>query len=230
MVRHTIGWTLAVTMALAAGAFAETGKTIEVTTGKTIARSWDDVKAANYAYGPKQEYDAATKQTHIYLPYGADGLYFQMQGVNLTAPGSDGTGTPLVLTTDGSTSGTLVYRLHFDKAITSLQFYAGWSEWGVGDGTVGGAEFSTDGRKWTTIAEIDKGGIIEPLADGKKVFDGLKAQDLYVRLYSRDKNNPEAAFGPNRWMKIRMAGDPGWGDASTTFFRAQMQLWVTTAD
>jgi hypothetical protein len=218
-------------VALGAPVRAETGKTLEVTTGKTVARSWDEVKADKYAYAPKQDYDAAAKETHVYLPYGADGAYFEVSGLTMTDPGPDpGTGCPMARTTDGETSGKLVYKFHFDKPINSLRFYTGWAETGSGGDIVNGVEYSTDGQKWTTIAEVNKGGIVEPLCDGKKKCEVAKTQDLYVRLYSRDKNNPDSDHGPGRWMKFRMGGDPGWGDASSTFFRTQLQLWVTTAD
>ena len=42
---------------------------IEVELGATIQRTWDQVKADNYAYGPKQRYDATTGETHMFLPY-----------------------------------------------------------------------------------------------------------------------------------------------------------------
>ncbi len=220
---------LATLVLLAMPALAETGKTIEVALGKTVARTWEQVKADKYAYGPKQDYDAAKKQTHIYLPYGPKGTYFEVVGLKLTMP--DETGSPLAMSSpDGNTSGKLVYKCHFDKPISSFRFYAGWSEWGSGGDAVGGVEYSVDGAKWVTIRENNQSKIIEPFCDGKKVFDGLKTQDLYIRCYSRDKNSPESAYGPGRWMKFRMAGDPGWGDIATTFFSTQLQLWVTSAE
>ena len=225
---HGITFTLLVYLALVTPALAETGKTLEIATGKAVGRTWDQVKADKYAYAPKQDYDAAKKETHIYLPYGTGGPYYDVTGLQLTDPGAEGTGMPLVMSSDGTTSGKLVFKLHFDKPISALRFFAGWSEWGVGGDSVGGVEFSEDGQKWMTIRETSEGKIIEPFADGKKSFGGLKTQDLFIRCYSRDKNNPDADSGPNRWMKFRMGGDPSWGDASSTFFASQMQLWVTT--
>lgn len=226
---NRLGLALALTSALCGAASAETGSTLEIKLGTTVARSWDEVKAADYAYGPKQEFDAAAKETHIWLPYGSKGLYFETAGVTLSEPGPAGTGTPLVQTVDGNTSGKLVFKLHFDKPVSALRFFAGWSELGVGGDTVAGVEYSADGQKWTAIREVNQEGIVEPLSDGKQSFAVGKTQDLYVRLYSRDKNNPDSSSGPGRWMKIRMAGDPGWGDAAVTFFASQMQLWVTAA-
>ncbi|MBN2474705.1 MAG: endo-1,4-beta-xylanase [Pirellulales bacterium] len=212
------------TEAFAAGG----GGTLEIKVGQTIQRTWDDVKKADYVYGPKQEVDPGTKETHAWLPYGNQGVYFATAGVKLTDPGPDGTGTPLAVTTDGNTSGRLVFKLHFDRPIAAFRFAAGWSEWGVGSGTVGGVEYSIDGRNWSTLREVSQGGIVEPFVDaGKSKVTGLKTQDLYIRCYSRDESNPGNDFGPGRWMKFRMAGDPAWGDAATTFFNGQMQVWVT---
>jgi len=208
-----------------------TGKTLEIKLGAAINRSWDDVKQAGYAYGGKQEFDAVTHETHIWLPYGNKGVYFETVGVRLTEPGSDGTGSPEVHTLDGGTSGRLVFKLHFDKPIGGFRFAAGWSEWGMEGDTVGGIEYSVDGQKWTSIRQTHEAKIIEPFVAADS-FDakGLKTRDLYIRCYSRDKNHPEADFGPGRWMKFRLAGDPAWGDAASTFFQSQMQLWVTPAN
>jgi len=225
------GLALCLTAITAGPAAAEAGETLEIKLGTTIKRSWDDVKKADYAYGPKQEFDAATKETHIWLPYGSKGVYFETAGLRLTEPGPNGTGCPLVMSVDGNTSGRLVFKLHFDTPISAFRFYAGWSEWGVGGDTVGGFEYSVSGQKWFTISETNEGKIIEPFVDANKFkATGLKTQDLYIRCYSRDKKNPEAGFGPGRWMKLRMGGDPAWGDIAETFFKCQMQLWVSAAE
>ena len=212
---------------------AETGKTLDIKLGTEIPRSWDDVKKAAYAYGPKQEFDPSTQETHIWLPYGSKGKYFETAGVKLTEPGPNGTGWPLVMSVDGKTSGRLVFKFHFDKPIGAFRFFAGWSEWGVGGDTVGGVEYSVDGRKWITIRQLveakAQARIIDQFVDGKKTFGGLNAQELYIRCYSRDKNNPDAQSGAGRWMKFCMGGDPAWGDVATTFFNCQLQLWVTPA-
>jgi hypothetical protein len=211
---------------------AEPGKTLEVKLGAAIPRSWDDVKKGGYAYGPKQESDPSTQETHIWLPYGNKGEYFEMNGVKFTDPGTN-TGWPLAVTVDDHTNGRLVYKFHFDKPIESFRFYVGWSEWGVGGDTVGGVEYSVDGRKWTTIRQLDEAKahaqIIDQFVDGKKTYGGLNTQDLYICCYSRDKNHPDAESGPGRWMKFCVAGDPKWGDAAKTFFDRQLQLWVTPA-
>jgi hypothetical protein len=222
--------TLAAGAAMVAVADPETGKTLEVTLGKAIDRNWDEVKADKYAYGPKQDYDADKKEIHIYLPYGNDGSYFEVSGVNFTDPGSE-SGCPLARTPDGNTSLKLVYKLHFDKPVKSFRMSVGWTELGLAEGAVGGVEYSTDGQKWSTVNEVSKGGIVEPLVKDDKSFDLPKgARDLYIRFYSRDKANPDSGSGPSRWMKFRMAGDPSWGDASSTFFQVQVQVWATAAE
>jgi hypothetical protein len=218
--------------AIASNVFAETGKTLEIKLGTEIQRSWDDVKKAGYAYGPKQEFDPSTEETHIWLPYGRQGEYFETAGVRFTEPGP-GTGWPLVVTVGNRANGRLVFKLHFDKPIGEFRFCAGWSEWDAGGNSVGGVEYSVDGRKWTAIRELHQAKveprIIDRFVDGTKTFSGLNTRDLYIRCYSRDKNDPDVPSGPGRWMKFAMAGDPAWGDVATTFFNCQFQLWVTPA-
>jgi hypothetical protein len=209
---------------------AETGKTLEIKLGETVPRTWDDVQRTGYAYGPKQEFDPGTQETHVWLPYGNKGAYFETAGVKFTEPGSD-SGWPLVLTVGSNTNGRLVFKLHFDKPIGGFRCYAGWSEWDVGGDTVGGVEYSVDGRKWTTIRQLEEPKarvqIIDEFIGGNKTFAGLNTRELYLRCYSRDKRNPAAGSGPGRWMKFCMGGDPKWGDVARTFFDRQLQVWVT---
>lgn len=205
--------------------------TLEVKLGQTISRSWDDVEKAGYAYGPKQEFDSKTKETHIWLPYGSKGVYYETAGMTMSDPGPQGTGTPLAMTRDGETSGRLVYKLRFDKPVGGFRLAAGWSEWGVGNGSVGGAEYSTDGQKWTLLREVSAGGLVEPLLDPSTTkVSGLHTREIYIRFFSRDKANPGNDFGPNRWMKMRMGGDPAWGDRAETFFKSQLQIWVSRSN
>lgn len=214
---------------IAAGeAAVASGSVVEVKLGQTIARSWANVEAAGYAYGPKQAFDAKTRETQVWLPYGSHGIYDETAGLSLSEPGSKGTGCPLATTADGNTSCRLVYKVRFDKPIGTFRLYVGWSEWGVGGETVGGVEYSVDGQAWKTIREVTAGGIVEPLvkpSDSKVA--GLNTCTLYIRFYSRNRHDPAQEKGPGRWMKIRLAGDPGWGDRAETFFNAQPQIWVT---
>jgi hypothetical protein len=223
----------ALTAALATSLVTTTvGSVLDVRLGETIERSWEDVAKAGNAYGPKQAFDAVSKETHIWLPYGSQGVYYETYGLRMSDPGRDGgTGTPLAVTRDGNQSGRLAYKLRFDKPIGAFRVGAGWSEWGVGGTSVGGAEYSADGREWKSLREITVGGIVEPLLDPAQTkVDSLHTRELYLRFYTRDKSNPAAEFGPGRWMKLRLAGDPDWGDHVETFDRSQIQLWVTPSD
>ena len=220
-----IGWCAA---ALVGG--QAVGAVMDVKLGETIPRKWADVETDGYAYAPKQAFNAKTGETQIWLPYGAKGVYYETSGIRLSDPGKTGTGAALATTVDGNTSGRLVYKLRFDKPIGGFRASLGWSEWGVGNGTVGGADYSVDGRNWTILREVASGGIVEPLLDPAKAkVDGLNARELHLRFFSRDKANPSAGFGPNRWMKLRLAGDPAWGDRAETFFKTQPQLWVVAS-
>lgn len=199
---------------------------IEIKLGTTIERTWQQVKADHFAYGPKQDYDARSGETHVYLPYGnKPELYDDVHGT-LT----DVTAKSLALfhSAAGDSNATLTYKLHFDQRIGTLRFKAGWAEVGLRDDTVAGVEYSEDGLQWRTIREIkgaDKpNGIVEPLVKDFKATD-LNTDMLYIRLYSRDPSNPENS-GPGRWLQVRMSGDPSWRDIATTFFSNQLQVWV----
>jgi len=200
---------------------------IEVKLGTTVERSWQQVKADKYAYGPKQEYDAAGGETHIYLPYGTNSeLYDSVQGsLADPKPGS----TALYNSSSGDDNASLTFKLHFDQRIGTFRFSAGWAELGLAANTVAGVEYSEDGRQWKPISQIEgsqkASGAVEPLVADFKAAD-LNTDTLYIRLYTRDPQAPQAG-GPGRWLKLRMSGDPNWGDAETTFFRNQVQVWVS---
>ena len=215
--------------AMCAGALAaEAGKTLEVKLGETIQRTWDDVKKAGYAYGPKQEYDAVTDETHVWLPYGKDRKwYHEVRGV-LYDP--EAGSLAKFHSPSGEHNAVLTYKLHFDRPIGALRYWAGWTELGLAQNTVAGVEYSEDGKTWRTIGEIkgsEKSGIVEPLVKDFKAT-GLNTDTLYIRHYSRDPKNPEAS-GPGRWLQMRMSGSPDWGDAATSWFSNQIQVWVAPA-
>jgi hypothetical protein len=201
------------------------GNVTNVTLGKTIERTWDQVKADNYAYAPKQDFNAATGETHVYLPYGSDAsLYAEVKGA-VSDAGKDGLAK--FHSTDGSTNAVLTYKLHFDKPIGGFRYVASWTEFGVEPDAVGGVEYSVDGTTWKTMKETKKNGIVNDFANGFKA-DGLKTDTLYIRYYTRDPKNPDAG-GAGRWLQFWMSGDPNWGDASSTFFARQLQVFVTPA-
>lgn len=209
-----------------------TGNTIEITLGKVISRSWDDVKKDDYAYGPRQDYNVGRKLTRIYLPYGkADGVYYELSGVSLKDP-SDAGSMGEVVAQEIHRPMTLTYKFHFDKPISEFQFSANWSEWNLGQSVEGGFEYSTDGEKWTALRKADAGTkkiiepFISPMKEGKVA--SLNTSVLYIRLYTKVKDG--AGQGGDMWVKFWTAGSPKWGDAITTFFGRQWQLAVKTAE
>lgn len=230
VIRHLNRWGLSLLLASAftGMASAQAGNTLEIKLGESIARTWEQVQADGYAYGPKQELETATGETHIWLPYGGKAPYYEVSGLQFTEASQQKNGLPLVMSIDGHNQGHLVLKLRFNKPVAAARLFAGWSEWGVKDTTVGGVEYSTDGKSWTTIREVNKPGIISTFVPPTApIAANLKTLELYLRFYSRNKTD---AAGQNYWMKFRMAGDPSWGDASSTFFKQQLQLWVTPAE
>ena len=227
-IKATVRWTLmaaaAVTMTNMAG--AEEG-TIEVKVGENVERSYASLKADGYAYAHKQKVEG--EQTHIWLPYGTKGVYYGNKAVKITdvKPGSVPLFQPGV---DGHTPVKFGYKLHFDKPIAGFTVSAGWVELGLKN-AVAGLEYSTDGQQWVKVKEVEgHNGIIDRFMSPKtEIVTGLKTQDLYLRFYSRAKGDPDASYADSAWFKMRLGGDPSWGDASSTFFANQIQIWVTAA-
>lgn len=217
---------------LAASAMAAMdGNTMEITLGKVIERNWADVQKGKYAYAAKQDYNVGRKETHIYLPYGrTDGVYFELERAKLVdpAPGSVAKLAP----SDMQGATRLGLKFHFDKPISGFRLSVNWSEWNLGDKAVGGFEYSADGKNWTALREVGPSfskiveGFIDPSTNGR--VKDLKTQDLYIRVYTRLKDGGD--YGNNMWVQLWMAGDPAWGDAATTFFSRQWQLWVKEAE
>jgi hypothetical protein len=206
----------------------ESDNVTNITLGKTIERSWDEVKADNYAYGPKQDYNARTGETHVYLPYGNDtSLYAEVKGILEDASrhgmakfrSAPAPGTP------GSANAGLTFKLHFDKPIASFRYEDGWVEFSLAPDTVGGAEYSVDGKTWITMKETHQSGQVNSFAGGFQAH-GLNTDTLYIRYYTRSPKDPQAT-GPGRGLAFWMSGDPNWGDASRTFFVRQLQVWVS---
>ncbi len=209
----------------------EEGEGIQVKLGKDIERDWKDVKADKFAYGPKQDYDQKTKVTHVYLPYGNNlKLYGEVTG-RFTDPAEGKVST--FHSVDGGTNAVLTYKITFDKPIASFTLSSGRLEYGLSETTCAGAEYSIDGNVWKKIREEKGSGELDEQTIGKFVenykADNLKTRTLYIRYYSRSLKEPKQLFGPGRWIKLWLAGDPGWGDVATTFFIHQPQIWVTAA-
>jgi hypothetical protein len=226
----------AVPLTLAAAQSKATTGLIPVRIKHTTERTWQQVQDDKYAYGPKQEYDGDTGETHVWLPYGKDtSLYFEVQG-NLSDPGEVGTNgrSCLVNPQDAGTTCLVTYKAVFDKPITSFRFEVGYQELNLGEKSAAGIEYSLNGKKWVTIQEV-KGS--EPGGTGFKMggnfgkdltVKNIVTQQLYLRVYARDASDPENRHGDTRWLRVILAGDPAWGDAARTFFACQPQLWVGT--
>lgn len=198
-----------------------TGNTLVVDLAKSIERSWDQIKANGYRYGPRQKREP-NGELEIWLPYENDrGLYYEISGMKLTpvAPGA-----PAALSYDGAgDAGTLVLKLHFSGPIEGFRLFCGSAETSL-DGAVAGIEFSSDGREWKLLHEITQSGQFSNWIDPKgRKADGLDTRDLYLRAYVRGK---VGAVPKGTRFKVSMSGDVMWGDASVTFANAQWKLWV----
>jgi hypothetical protein len=207
--------------------------TVFIKLNTTVQRTLEQIKTARCAYGPKQEYDAATGETHIYLPYGNNSdLYFGEFRVILE-DAHEGRLAEL-RTPDSGTAALLTYKLQFDKPISACRFRAGGQvELDLEPTCVAGLEYSTDGGQWKPVheykgTEITVYKIFGPFIENASV-SGLNTQTLFLRYYSRDSANPQATNGKRMWLKLWMTGDPAWGDAATTFFANQSQIWVKEA-
>lgn len=202
----------------------------------TITRTWEQVKNDKYVYGPKQEVDNDTGETHVWLPYGSDeSLYHEVQGV-LSDPGTSPTNgrACLINPQDAGTTCLVTYKVVFNKPITAFRFEVNWQELNLGPKSAAGIEYSLNGKKWTLIEEKKGtdpgmgGGMVMGGAFGKgQTVKSISTQQLFLRIYSRDAQDPEDRHGDTRWLRVIMAGDPAWGDAARTFFANQPQLWVS---
>lgn len=207
-------------------AHAEDG-VLQVKVGAVIERSIDQVKAANCAWGPKQDIDATTGETHVYLPYGSDSkLYWKVDGSLSDAKVG---ASAEFYSTSSNIPASLTYKLAFDKPIKSFRCQVNYAEQVMAPSCVAGLEYSLDGKAWKTVFEHPKGtrAVTAPLIPNSNTIVGLDTKALFLRIYARDGANPIATSGPEMYLKVRISGDPGWGDAATTFAQSQSQVWVT---
>jgi hypothetical protein len=211
---------------LCAGLTAAEPGTIEVRLGKTISRSLDDVRAAGFAYGPKQDVEGSG-ETCVYLPYGA--RFLNYRGVvkgQLTDAGPDSM-PEFVSSSGGQTAGQLTYRLDFDRPIKAFRFAIGYAETVLEPTCSAGVEYSTDEKAWTLAKEIrGESKVVAPFPAAVTAVDGLDTRTLYLRVFARNSSNPAANSG--MYLKVRLAGNPAWGDSTTTFFTGQARVWLTT--
>ena len=204
---------------------AETPGVVAIQLGATIERTMDQVKADNYAYGPKQDVDATTGETHVYLPYGVkSSLYFGQVLGYCTDPTADHVAE--YFTRSSNERGVLTYKMTFDKPISEFRFFVGYAEVALAEKCVAGAEYSVDGKEWKTLKEYAKGTPynVNPFVPSDTKAAGLNTKELLVRIYTRNSADPTAASGPEEYLKLHMAGLPG-----DTFFAEQLQIWVTEA-
>ncbi len=204
-----------------------TGNTLDVKIGDAIERTWDDVRADGYRDGPKQAV-LQNGETRIWLPYGRGaGIYYELANARLSDP-VPGLPPALLVEEGTASSASVVLKLKFDKPIGGFRLQCGPAIFRPA-GAVAGVEYSTDGQAWKPLAQTDRAGQIDRFADPDKArAAGLSATDLYLRFYVRGKTNADE-IAPDTTFRLRLGGDPMWGDAAQTFFNAQAQLFVTPA-
>lgn len=199
---------------------------VQVKLGAIVVRTFEQVQADGMRYAPKQDFEPATNETRVYLPYGGNRkLYHEVVG-QLSDPA---VGSCAEFVCDGGDkASSLTYKLAFDKPIASFRCRIGYTELVQAPTSVAGVEYSLDGKAWKTVKEHPKGtkSVVDLCPDTVAVT-GLNTKLLYLRMYARDSANPTAASGPEMYLKSRISGDPGWGDATSTFFNSQNQVWVT---
>ncbi len=183
---------------------------VEVKLGQTIDRSWAQVTAAKFAYGPHQEYDAKTGRTHVYLPYGKDpSLYFEVRGNVYDAEGNQ---PAKFHSCTGEQNAVLTYKLHFDKPISAFAFRGQYAEIATQQDTAAGVEYSEDGETWKTLYQVGggKSGIIEPFishAEAKGLmastitlgFRGSWGPELAIRIAIHPPSRSEQGAGSPRF-------------------------------
>jgi hypothetical protein len=184
----------------------------------------------NFAYAPKQEYDAASRETIVYMPYGPDPkgeLYWEPYAGVFTDPAA--TDYALFSTKDAKKISHLTYAMAFNKEIGSFRIGIGYAELVMGDTCTAGVEYSTDGKTWKNIVQHAPGAktVMSPFVSKDTVIDGIKTKMLLIRIYTRDTKSPNAATGDQMYIKFRATGNPDWGDATRTFFSASTTVWVT---
>lgn len=201
--------------------------TITVKLGTTIPRSLEDVKAAGFAWGPKQDVDPATRETCVYLPYGAQFLNYSGPVRGLLSDAGQNAIPEFVSSPGGEGSGQLTYKLEFDRPIRAFRFAIGYAETVLEPTCAAGLEYSADGKTWAIAKEVKGQSLVaSPFPGPNTAVDGLDTTTLFLRIYARNTSDTSATTGSGMYLKVRMAGDPSWGDAATTFFTGQARVWL----
>jgi hypothetical protein len=212
----TIATCLVVSLCIAAD--AKPPVDVKVVLGQTIERTWDDIRADGYAYGPRQTFDAKTNETRVFLPYGNNPrLYAELRGMTL----ADTThfATASANTASGAEESVLTYRIVFDQPISAFRPVVGPGKVELAQGQTAGVEYSVDdGATWKPVVEFKTSTAPQMMVDKFKA-ENLNATTLLLRLYAR---------GGGR-IQFMMSGHPSWGDAATSFVGRQLQVYATAA-
>lgn len=190
---------------------------VKVTLGQSIERTWDEIRADGYAYGPKQVIDEKTGETRVFLPYGNNPrLYAELRGMKLGDTTHDWVATA---TSDPAASeSVLTYKIVFDKPISAFRPVLGPGKIEIGEGQKAGIEYSVDGSEWKPVVEFKTSASPQVLVENFVARD-LNTTTLMIRFYAR--GGAKLFF----WM----SGSPSWGDAASTFVNRQIQIFVTPA-
>ena len=205
---------------------------IRVQLGQEVARPWDQVVKDGWVYGAQQTYDEDKHETRVFLPYG-DNPLMKAGTVNTVLANAAAEAQAEAATVDNTHVMRLSYRLEFDRPITAFRCLMGpYSEVVLAPTCIAGVEFSADGTTWFPVGQPQKGvrALVNPLVAETNVVGGLNTRLLLLRIYTRDGAHPTSSTGPEMYLKMRISGNPGWGDAAQTFANAQNQVWVTSLE
>ncbi len=211
-----------------ATAVAADAPALQIHLGKTVERTMAQVAKDNYAWGLKQSYDSSKKETQIFLPYGNIPL---LSSGAKNAIINDATRDSIaeLYTNDSHRPLNVVYRLEFDRPISAFRAaIGGYTELVLAPNCEAGVEYSLDGTAWAPLGEPHQGtqAVVQGLVKADTTVTGIDTRLLLLRIYTRDLDHPDAAEGGGQYLKMRVSGDPSWGDAAKTFAKAQNQVWV----
>jgi hypothetical protein len=151
---------------------------INVTTGTTIARTWDEIKTANYAYAPMQTYTASSNTTKVYMPYGNLDLCYGSTNINLV---QDGWTRPLFANANSANPCSLTFAFKFDTNIDAFSLVNSEIFAALGAGNMVTIEYATtttlDVPVWQPLWSAGS-GTYNGLTNSKT---GLSTKDLYLR-------------------------------------------------
>lgn len=201
MITSILKTTAALSLLATSGWAAMTGNTINVTTGTTITRTWQQIQDANYAYAPMQTYTASSNATKVYLPYDyTDGVYYGYSAIDF---GANEWGCRSFLNNGSANPSSLTYKLHFDTTITGFNLYNSRIFAPLAEGNTVNIEYATNATGapvWQPLWSQPSGNY-EPI---NNQATGLATSVLYLR-YST--SGPNAGY----FMAMVAAGSPTFG-------------------